>query len=152
MRGARLVIPWAAFLLGSLTAPAGAQLTALETEGTRLLYFGTIQSYLVPHVARCLINSLEFHQQLFDYTPSEEVTALLTDLSDRGNAGASALPRNRVTVQIAPLNFAFETVVANERMSSLMNHELVHVVVMDKAAKGDRSFRRLFQGKVMPVK
>jgi hypothetical protein len=152
MRGANLVVSWMVLLWVSLAARAPAQLTSLETEDTRLLFVGSGQSYLVPHAARCLINSLEFHRQLFDYTPSEEVSALLSDLSDRGNAGATALPRNRVTIQIAPLNFAFETVVANERMSSLMNHELVHVVVMDKAAKGDRRFRRLFQGKVMPVR
>ena len=151
MRSGRLAVVWAALLFPGLAAGAPAQLSFLETEDTRLLFFEATHSYLVPHASRCLVNSLAFHRRLFDYTPSEEVTALLNDLADRGNAGASALPRNRVTVQIAPLNFTFETVVANERMSSLMNHELVHVVVMDKAAAADRWFRGLFQGKVMPV-
>ena len=63
---------------------------------------------------------------------------LLTDFSDSGNAAATVVPRDLVTVEIAPLSFAFETISANERMNTLMNHELVHVATMDQAA-GPRS-------------
>src|SRR6185295_18448342 len=52
---------------------------------------------------------------------------------------------------IAPLSFAFETIAANERMNTIMNHELVHVATMDQAAGSDRFFRRLFAGKVNPI-
>ncbi len=76
---------------------------------------------------------------------------LLLDLSDSGNAGASSVPGNLVSVQIAPLGFSFETLAANERMNTIMNHELVHVATMDQAARSDRMFRRLFGGKVMPI-
>ena len=55
-----------------------------------------------------------------------------------------------MSLQIAPLNFAFETIAANERMTTLMNHELVHVITMDQPAGADRVFRRLFGGKVAP--
>ncbi len=55
-----------------------------------------------------------------------------------------------MAIQIAPLNFAFETIAANERMTMLMNHELVHVITMDQPAGADRAFRRLFGGKVAP--
>ena len=79
------------------------------------------------------------------------VVLLLTDFSDTGNAGASVVPRNVVTVEIAPLNFAFETIAGNERMNIIMNHELVHIATMDQAAAPDRFFRKLFGGKVMPV-
>ena len=61
------------------------------------------------------------------------------------------MPRNALTVQIAPLSYAFETIPSNERMNAIMNHELVHIVTMDQAAGHDRFFRRLFGGKVMPV-
>ena len=64
---------------------------------------------------------------------------------------ATSVPRNALTVQIAPLRYAFETIPSNERMNAIMNHELVHVVTMDQAAGHDRFFRRLFGGKVMPV-
>ena len=47
-------------------------------------------------------------------------------------------------LRVAPLNFTFETFTASERMSYLMNHELVHVVTADQAAGRDRAFRALF--------
>ena len=55
------------------------------------------------------------------------------------------MPRDVVTVKIAPLSFAFETIAGNERMNIIMNHELVHVATMDQAARRDRFFRRLFR-------
>ena len=39
-------------------------------------------------------------------------------------------------MRIAPLSFAFETFTASERMTYLMNHELVHVVTVDRPARG----------------
>src|SRR5256885_336701 len=106
-------------------SPALAQLTSLETEGIRIVYFNGTESYLVPHAARTLLNSLAFQRRLFGLEPAEKVTVLLVDFSDAGNASATVVPRDAVTVQIAPLSFAFETLAANERMNTIMNHELV---------------------------
>ena len=78
-------------------------------------------------------NALAFHQKLFDFKPREKITVLLTDFSDAGNASAEAVPRDFVTLRIAPMSFAFETFTASERMSYLMNHELVHVMTSDRA-------------------
>jgi hypothetical protein len=145
---------WArATILGLLTSavPAWAQFTSLETKELRLVYLDPTQSYLAPHVGRCFYNSLAFHRKLFEYTPSEKVTVLLTDFADFGNAGASSVPRDAVTLKIAPLSFAFETFTANERMNYLMNHELAHVANMDQTAGRDVFFRRLFFGKVVPI-
>ncbi len=105
----------------------------------------------MPHVTRTALNSLAFQKKLFGFDPKDDVTVLLLDLSDSGNAGASSVPANLVSVQIAPLGFSFETLAANERMNTIMNHELVHVATMDQAAGSDRMFRRLFGGKVLPV-
>jgi hypothetical protein len=138
-------------LLLAPARPAAGQFTALETEDFRLVYFEGTESYLVPHAARTLLNSLGFQRRLFRYEPSEKVTVLLADFSDSGNAGATSVPRDLVTVQIAPLSYAFETITANERLNTIMNHELVHVAAMDQAAGSDRFFRALFGGKVMPV-
>ena len=139
----------ALLLLGA--APGAAQLTSLETKDLRLVYVDVTESYLSSHVARTFQNSLAFQQKTFDWTPSEKVTLLLTDFSDQGNAGAASVPRDYVSVQIAPLSFAFETLAANERMNTIMNHELVHVATMDRAAGADRFFRGLFAGKVAPI-
>ena len=128
-----------------------AQLATFETSGLRLVYIDPTETFLVPHAARTFLNSLAFQKRLFDFEPSDDITLLLADFSDSGNAGASVVPRNTLTVQIAPLNFAFETIAGNERMNIIMNHELVHVATMDQAAGADRFFRTLFGGKVMPV-
>jgi hypothetical protein len=131
--------------------PARAQLGSIETEQMRLVFFEGSESFLVPHAARTFLNALRFQETLFDYEPAEKITVLLADFSDYGNAGASSVPRNALQVQIAPLSFAFETIAANERMNTIMNHELVHVATMDQAAGSDRLFRSLFRGKVNPV-
>ena len=138
-------------LLSGLGAPARAQLKELETKDLRLVYFDPALTYVTPHAGRCFENALGFHRKLFSYTPSGPVTVLLDDFADSGNAAATAVPRNFVKVDMAPLSFAFETVVANERINWLMNHELVHVTAVDQAAGSERFFRGLFRGKVSAV-
>jgi len=138
-------------LLLFIGQPAAAQLTEEQTPGLRMVYLDGTESYLVPHATRTALNSLAFQKRLFGFDPSEDVNVLLVDLSDSGNAGASSVPHDLVRVQIAPLGFTFETLAANERMNTIMNHELVHVATMDQAAASDKVFRRLFGGKVLPV-
>jgi hypothetical protein len=139
-------------LLLAAAPPGRAQvLGRLETPDLRLVYTKGGESFLVPHAGRTFENSMRFQRRMFDYRPSQKVTVLLTDFADSGNAGAAAVPRNFLGIQIAPLSFAFETIPANERMNTIMNHELVHVVTMDQAAGTDRFFRTAFSGKVMPT-
>jgi hypothetical protein len=139
-------------LASAALAPAAAQhLESVESKDLRLVYFGATEGFLVPHVGRTFTNSLAFQRKTFGWEPSEKVTVLLTDFSDSGNAGATSVPRNSLGVEIAPLSFAFETLASNERMNTIMNHELVHVATMDQAAGADRFFRWLFSGKVMPL-
>ena len=135
----------------SLPSNASAQLAVLDVPSLRLVYLDPSETYLVPHAARTALNSLAFQEKLFDFRPKDPVILLLTDISDTGNAGATVVPRDVVTVEIAPLNFSFETIAGNERMNILMNHELVHIATMDQAAGADRVFRKLFGGKVLPV-
>src|SRR6188768_3605545 len=131
---------------------AAAQLTEERSAGLRVIYFDVTEGYLVPHATRTALNSLAFQKKLFGYDPSDDVSVLLLDLNDSGNAGAGTVPGNLVSVQIAPLGFSFETLAANERMNTIMNHELVHIATMDQAAGSDRMFRSLFGGKVLPIK
>src|SRR5262245_57650436 len=118
--------------LGAFPRPAAAQLTEEQSPGLRVLYVDTTESYLVPHATRTTLNSLAFQKKLFGFNPSDDLTVLLLDLSDSGNAGAASVPHNMVRVQIAPLGFTFETLAANERLNTIMNHELVHVATMDQ--------------------
>jgi hypothetical protein len=150
-RRARLAFAGAALSVSLFAVPARAQLAVTEVENVRIVYVEGAQSYLVPYAARTFLNSLEFQKKLFGFTPSEKITVLLLDFQDFGDASATAVPRNTVTVQTAPLSFAFETIAGNDRLNIIMNHELVHVAAMDSAARPDRFFRRLFGGKVAPT-
>ncbi|MFN7917783.1 MAG: hypothetical protein U0Q55_20720 [Vicinamibacterales bacterium] len=130
---------------------ARAQFTAAETTDASVLYVDGLQSFIAPYAQRTVENALAFHRKLFDYTPRERMTVLLTDFSDSGNASAETVPHNFVTARLAPISFAYETFTANERMNYVMNHEFVHVVTSDRAAGRDRAFRTLFGGKVVPI-
>lgn len=134
--------------LALVAGPARAQLSSLETEHLRLVYEPATTSYLIPHAARCFENAIAFHRRLFDWEPSEKVTVILNDFSDFGHGAAVANPRNTILVSIAPMSLAFETYPSNERMNTLMNHELVHIAALDRAAGRDRFFRTVFRGKV----
>jgi WD40 repeat protein len=127
-----------------------AQFQTLETRDMRLVYTSPLQSYLVPQVARSFENSLRFHEHLFDYTPPGPINVLTHDLWHYGNAGASPIPENHITIGIEPYAHDYESAPAPERMVSSLNHEMAHIVTVDRAAASDRLFRSLFFGKVTP--
>ncbi len=140
----------AGLLVWVIASGATAQFSAVETNELRLLYLDPFQTYLVSHVGRCFTNSLSFEHALLGYTPSQKITVLLNDFSDTGNASASAVPRNFLSVQISPISAAYEAISPNERFNWIMNHELVHIATVDEAARPDRRARAFFGGKVLP--
>jgi WD40 repeat protein len=129
---------------------ASAQFASVETNELRLLYLDPFQTYLVPHVGRCFINTLQFERELFGYTPEGKLTVFLKDFSDIGNASAGAVPRDFLSFETSPMSTAYEAVSTNERFNWLFNHEMVHVLTGDGAAKRDRRARAFFGGKVLP--
>ena len=126
------------------------QLYSYETEYLTLIYYTKEHEYLVPHLVRCFENSLAFHRELFDYTPSEKIVMLIHDFGDHGHGGTSTVPWNYITIGIEPFDYVYETMPANERMNWLMHHELMHVVATDKGAGKDNAARKFFRGKVAP--
>lgn len=144
----RYVLALAAMLLAMSNAAAQG-LKYAETEELRLLYFDPTETYLVPRVIQTYHDSLDRQKSILGYTPTEKTTVLLTDFADSGNAGAGAVPANTLTVDIAPIPYTFETSQPAERMYTIMNHEMVHIATMDKAADDDDRYRRLFGGKVL---
>ncbi len=137
--------------LGTWTSsPLTAQFQTLETSDLHLVYTSPLQSYLVPQVARTFENSLQFHRRLFHYTPKGRINVLMHDLWHYGNAGARPVPENHITVGIEPYAHEYESGPAPERMASSMNHEMAHIVTVDKATASDRFFRSVFFGKVTP--
>ncbi len=134
-----------------LSGGLNAQLTTLETDQLRLVWYDPGLDYLIPHAGRTFENALGFHRRLFNYTPSEKVTVFLHDFNDYGTGGTSTIPWNFLNIGVEPYDYVYETAPTNERMNWVFNHELAHLVAVDKAAGSDRFFRSLFFGKVLPV-
>ena len=130
---------------------ASAQLDKIETEELSLVSYNYGHKYVLPHAGRCFHSSLQFHKNLFDYTPDGKISLLIQDFGDYGNAGATAVPLNSISMGLSPFSYAFETSPAGEKVFSMMNHELVHVVALDNATATDMAFRKLFLGKVQPA-
>lgn len=139
-------------LLFLTVAPSTGQpkLFQFDTRDLRTIYMGRGYSYMVPHQARCYENAMSFHRSFWNYVPSEEVTVLLNDFSDVGNGGTLVIPWNMISLGISPFNYTYNIIPTNERFQWLMNHELTHVVMCDKAARNDILYRKIFGGKVMP--
>ena len=151
MRSAAARIFLLALAAGACAPAAFAQLAKVETPELRLVYFAPSEDYLAPYAAQAFVNAQRFLSTLFKYDGHQKITVLLADFSDYGNASAGSVPYDSLRIQVAPLSFAFETILASERMNAIMNHELVHVIAMDQATDRDRLFRRLFGGKVLPI-
>lgn len=132
------------FMSTSLTA----QLDLIETDELKLVTYDYGHRYIIPHATRCFHAALDFYKKLFDYEPSEKITVLIQDFGDYGNAGATAVPTNAISMGLSPFSYAFETNPAGERVFSMMNHELVHVVALDNSSNWDRFYQSLFMGKV----
>ncbi|MCJ7589985.1 MAG: hypothetical protein MUO51_01370 [Woeseiaceae bacterium] len=145
--GVRSVSLFVVLLLGS--AASAQQLSSIETDRLRLLYFDPTETYLVPRVIQTFHNSADQQKKILGYEPDEKITVLLTDFSDYGNAGANSVPSNTLVVDIAPISLSFETAAPAERMYTIMNHELVHITNTDQAAPADERARRFFHGKVL---
>jgi hypothetical protein len=126
-------------------------LSRLETENLRLLYFDPAETYLTPYVGRSFENALAYQRRMFDWEPWDQVTLLLKDFGDYGNAAARSSPNNALLIDIAPLSLAYETFSPGERFYTLTNHEVTHVALMDVWNERDAMWRRIFAGKPMPV-
>lgn len=127
------------------------QLDKIETDEMSLVTYNFGNKYILPHATRCFYSALQFHKELFDYTPSQKISLLIQDFGDYGNAGATAVPLISISMGLSPFSYAFETSPAGEKVYSMMNHELIHVVALDNATKADQIFRKMFLGKVQPA-
>jgi len=140
-----------ALLLLLRGAPLQAQYDRLETADLQLLYRGMLDAPLAPYAARCFENSMRFYRRVFRYEPSERVTVLLQDWYDFNNGSAFVAPRNTILVHVAPASMAYETLPSNERLNHTMNHEMAHIVALDRPARSERWLRQLFAGKVAAI-
>jgi hypothetical protein len=135
----RRIFAAALWLVAASTYPAVGQFSILETEHIKLLTYTQQHEFLVEHTARCFENAMQFHRRIFDYTPSEKVTVILQDFGDFASGGANTVPYNLVGIGIAPFSYTYETMPPIERMTMMANHELAHIVTMDKPSPSNET-------------
>ena len=136
------------FFVSGASVGSAQTLFNIKAPGLSLVYYSKSHSYIVSHLARCYENTMGFYMNFFDYKPTNKVSIFLQDFSDYGNGGATAIPQNLIYLEMSPFMHVYDMTPANERMNLIMNHELVHVVTMDKTVGSANFFRKLFFGKV----
>lgn len=137
-------------LAGRLPARAEPRLYCQETKHFRIVYYSPQHEYLAPLLIRSLENAANFYKQNFGYEPKGKITVLIQDFDDNGYGGAGTVPIDFIQIGIEPFDLSFETLPSAERMGLMSKHELMHIVMGDKAAPRDTMFRTLFSGKIMP--
>src|SRR4030095_10752349 len=130
-------------------ADSPVNISGVETKDLRLYYYNYL-SFLIPHAVRTFTNSLAWQRRMSGWVPSEPTIILLEDFADLGGAAQVAAPRDLLIFDVAPPSRAFETFAVSERMYSLMNPQMVHVVQSDMSSEQDQRWRRFFLGKVRP--
>jgi len=127
---------------------SGQTLFSFKVPGLNLVYYSQAHEYVIQHLARSFVNTMDYYKKFFHYTPSGKTSIFVEDFSDWGNGGATAVPQNLVFLELSPFDHAYDMMSGYERMSLIMNHELVHVVTMDKPVGSSPFFRKIFFGKV----
>ena len=122
-----------------------SQLDKIETDDFDVVSFGIGTKYVLGHSVRCAHSALNFHRDLFEYEPREKISVFIQDFGDYGNGGATSVPVNFVSTCISPMNYAFESSVAGERVFAIMNHELVHIAALDGASSSDVFYLKIFR-------
>ncbi|HFE65101.1 MAG TPA: hypothetical protein ENK14_11925 [Caldithrix sp.] len=119
-----------------------------QTEHFEIIY-KPAHAHLVKHIAVASEEAFGVLADLFDYHPTEKIIINTYDFSDYGAAGTTTLPQNYIRLQIGPLELGYEVMPFTDRFQWLINHELVHVIVNDKANSVEAFSRKLFS-KVPP--
>ncbi len=130
------------------TESRSQQIYHYQTNELELVYFGKRYSYLVPHVVATFQNAMRFHKSLWSYQ-NNGTHVMLTDFSDFGNGGATALPNNQLFIGIEPYGYAFSIIPSSERFQWLFNHELTHISMADLSNRTDRFWRKAMLGKIV---
>ena len=138
------------FFLGILAPSVSAESKWLQKESENFtLIYRDVHQELADHVLFSAENALAKLREIFDYSPSEKIIINTFDIYDYGFATATAVPQNYIRLEIEPFEGAYESITYNERIQWILSHELVHVVVNDKAS-GIEKFNRSLFSKVAP--
>ena len=107
------------------------------------------QEAIVPHLLHSAENSLNVLMKIFNYKPKEKIIINTYDISDFGFASTTTVPEDFIRLEVEPFEPGYENIPYDERFQWVLSHELVHVVVDDKASSSENLMRTIF-AKVAP--
>ncbi len=136
------------FILFSVKIYAQNDWQIAESKHFKVIYKPS-QSELVPLLLSSAENSLDSLMVIFNYKPTEKIIINTYDYSDFGYAATTTVPKDFIRLEIEPFETGYENIPFDERFQWLLSHELVHIVVDDKASGAERFFRSIF-AKVAP--
>ncbi len=138
------------FLFYSTSLFAQSDWYVRESKHFKVIYRAP-QANLVPHILQSAEQALNTLMKIFDYKPSEKIIINTYDVNDYGFASATTVPENFIRLEVEPFEPGYENVPYNERFQWVLSHELVHIVVDDKASNAEKITRSIFS-KVSPEK
>lgn len=157
MRRIITIILTIVFLLPAVVSAQNDQnkkLTIYEysRDDATVLFFDKNLSQNIPHMIRMYESGKTKHEGIWNIprTGKEAIQPpmmMVTDWGDDGNGGASALPKNVISIEMSPINFSYFISPSVERYHHLFRHEYTHTVMTDKTAEGDRFWRSALGGK-----
>lgn len=123
-----------------------------KRDDARILFFDKNQSKYIPHIVRMYENGKALHEHIWwpDSLSVPSIQApmlMMSDFADDGNGGASSIPQNLISVEMAPLNYSYFISPSTERYHHLFRHEYTHIVMTDKASSRDVFWRKVLGGK-----
>jgi len=143
-----LLIP---FLLVAGRLPAQT-LYEYKRSDADVLFFDKNSSQHIPSIIRKYESGKAIHTGIWNNDTTGKAAIqppmiMLMDWSDDGNAGVTSIPKNIISMYMAPMNFSYFVSPSTERYHNLFRHEYTHTVMSDKTAKQDRFWRTALGGK-----
>jgi len=139
------------FASAAVRLPAQTVLQYKRDDAT-LLFFNKDLSQQIPHIIRMYEDGRAIHNGIWniDTTGKARIQPpmmLVTDWNDDGNGGVTPIPKNIISIGMAPVNFSYFISPSPERYYHLFRHEYTHTVMSDKTAAPDRFWRSVLGGK-----
>ncbi|MGA0100268.1 MAG: TolB family protein, partial [Steroidobacteraceae bacterium] len=143
-----------AALLCGMIAPAARAALAPSWNYTAsdeaIIYHPEYLASLAREVSRCMDTAMQAQARIFGYRPDHKPSIVLRDNLDYSNGSATVMPREAILLYASHPDRSFENNLAANRFCKYANHETTHLANIGQGSPEDRSWRRLFRGKVTP--
>lgn len=123
-----------------------------KREDADVLFFNKNLSQYIPHLIREYEMGKALHTGIWSIDTAGRAAIqppmiMVRDWADDGNGGVSSIPKNMISIEMAPTNFSYFISPTTERYHHLFRHEYTHTVMTDKTAAPDRFWRGVLGGK-----